>query len=95
MSVTPEEVRYLSALARLRFTPDEEARLAADLTRIVDYMDELRELDVEAVEPMAHVLDSTNVVRPDEVRQRISRQEALNNAPDASEEFFRVPRVIE
>ena len=95
MKVSLEQVRQIAALARLEFSPDEEERLAHDLSRILDYVEKLEELDVTDVEPMSHVLDLYNVMRSDESRTRISRDEALSNAPDADAEYFRVPKVIE
>lgn len=95
MSVTRDDVRHIASLARLRFTEPEAERMAAEMTRILDYVEKLRELDTDGVPPMAHVLDLHNVFRPDGVAERISREDALRNAPDADGEFVRVPKVIE
>ncbi|NNE35325.1 MAG: Asp-tRNA(Asn)/Glu-tRNA(Gln) amidotransferase subunit GatC [Rhodothermales bacterium] len=95
MKVTKEQVRHIAALARLRFDREEEEGVAEELSRILDYVEKLNELDVSDVPPMAHVLDLDNVVRPDVVAARISREEALSNAPDADDTYFRVPKVIE
>lgn len=95
MKVTIEQVREIAVLARLRFSEEEEASLATDLSRILDYVEQLEELDISAVEPMSHVLDLHNVVRPDVPFTRISRSDALDNAPDADAEYFRVPKVID
>ncbi len=95
MSVSIEEVRYLAALARLRFSDEEEKRIAGQLSEVLDYMEKLNELDTSGVPPMSHVLDLHSVSRDDEVAQRISREEALKNAPDADGSYFRVPKVIE
>jgi aspartyl-tRNA(Asn)/glutamyl-tRNA(Gln) amidotransferase subunit C len=95
MSVTPDDVRAIASLARLRFTDAERERLAGELSRILDYVDQLDELDTADVPPMAHVLDAPNVFRPDRVEQRITRDEAFANAPDADGRYFRVPKVIE
>lgn len=95
MSITVEEVRYIAELARLRFEPEEEERLARQMSDILAYMEKLNELDTAAIPPMSHVLDLYNVFRDDAVEQRISREEALSNAPDADGEYFRVPKVIE
>ncbi|MEX0600613.1 MAG: Asp-tRNA(Asn)/Glu-tRNA(Gln) amidotransferase subunit GatC [Rhodothermales bacterium] len=95
MAVTVDEVKYIASLARLRFTDEEERRLAGQMSEILDYVDKLNELDTSAVPPMSHVLDLYNVTRDDEVEQRITRDEALENAPDADSEYFRAPKVIE
>mgnify|MGYP003147269524 CR=1 FL=1 len=95
MAVPPDEVRRLATLARLRFTPDEEQKLAGEMTRIVDYIDQLKEVDVEGVEPLLHVLDLENVFRPDVPDQRITREQALSNAPKSDGDYVRVPKVID
>jgi aspartyl-tRNA(Asn)/glutamyl-tRNA(Gln) amidotransferase subunit C len=95
MALTVEEVRYMAALARLRFSDDEEKLLATQMSSILDYMAKLDEIDTDGVPPMSHVLDIVNVFRPDEVQTRISHEQALDNAPDADGEYFRVPKVIE
>ena len=95
MSVTPEEVRHIAKLARLRLSGDEQEVMAEQLSSILDYIEQLNELDVTGVEPMSHVLDLVNATRDDVVEQRVSHEEALKNAPSADSDYFRVPRVIE
>lgn len=95
MSVTVEEVRHIADLARLRFSDEEEEQLAEEMNQVLDHMDKLSELDTEDVEPMSHVLDISNVYRDDEAEQRITREEALKNAPHADHQYFRVPKVID
>ena len=95
MSVSIDEVRYIAALARLSFSEEEEVRMAEQLSKVLDYVEKLNELDTSGVPPMSHVLDLHSVFREDVVEQRITRDEALENAPDADGTFFRVPKVIE
>lgn len=95
MQVTLDQVSHVASLARLRFSDEERVEMARQMTKILEYMDKLNELDVEGVEPMSHVLDLFNVTRPDEPVQRITRDEALSNAPDAGDAYFRVPKVID
>lgn len=95
MRVTTDDVRHIASLARLRFSAAEQERLAGELSRILDYVDQLDELDTSDVPPMEHVLDAQNVVRPDRAERRISRDDALANAPDTDGTHFRVPKVIE
>lgn len=95
MSVTVEEVRHIADLARLRFSDDEEEQLAEEMNQVLDHMDKLSELDTEDVEPMSHVLEISNVFRDDEAEQRITREEALKNAPHADHQYFLVPKVID
>ena len=94
MAISVEDVRYIAGLARLSFSEEEEERLAHEMSAILDYMEQLNELDTTGVPPMAHVLDLENVFRDDRAEARISREEALQNAPDADGTYFRVPKVI-
>jgi aspartyl-tRNA(Asn)/glutamyl-tRNA(Gln) amidotransferase subunit C len=95
MSVTREDVRHVAQLAHLQFSDAEEAQMANELSRILDYVDKLDELDTAGVPPMSHVLDVTNVFRPDEVKATIDRASALELAPNADNEYFRVPKVVD
>ena len=95
MAISVDEVRYIAALARLRFSEEEEQHLADQMSAILAYMEKLDELNTTEVPPMSHVLDLYNVYREDVVKERITPEEALHNAPDADGEYFRVPKVIE
>jgi aspartyl-tRNA(Asn)/glutamyl-tRNA(Gln) amidotransferase subunit C len=95
MSITLEDVRYIAALARLHFSEAEEQQMARQMEAILGYMAKLNELDTADVPPMVHVLDLYNVFREDQVVARITHAEALQNAPEADGDYFRVPKVIE
>ena len=88
-------VEHLSRLARLALTPDETERFGAQLGKILEYVEALNGLDTTGVEPTSHVLDIQNVVREDEIRPSLARDEALANAPDGTGQFYRVPKIIE
>ncbi len=91
----PEEVREVAKLARLELTEDEMSTYAEQLTKVLDYVELLNEVDTEGVEPMVHALDQGNVFRPDEVRPCLSPQDALANAPKTDGKYFQVPQVID
>ncbi|HTP49550.1 MAG TPA: Asp-tRNA(Asn)/Glu-tRNA(Gln) amidotransferase subunit GatC [Anaeromyxobacteraceae bacterium] len=96
MSLSIEEVRRIAALARLRLEPAEEARLAGELSAILDYVRLLEELDVSRVEPMTHALAGEGTpLREDRVVACLSPEKALANAPAREGNYFRVPRIIE
>lgn len=95
MSVSRDEVQRVAQLARLEFSAEEEERMAEELSRILDYVEKLEELDTSGVPPMSHVLDVTNVFRADEVEARIDQDQALEPAPETKEGYFQVPKVIE
>ena len=93
--ISREDVEHVARLTRLHLTPGEAEQMQAQLSGILAYIDTLRTLDVEAVEPTSHAVPLVNVMREDEIRPSLSPSEALANAPDPSGEFFRVPRILE
>ena len=88
-------VRHVAHLARLWITDEEVARYAAQLSTILAYVEQLNELDTSGVEPTAHALPVANVFREDEVRPPLDAAQALDNAPDRQDDFFRVPKVLD
>ncbi len=94
MAVTRDEVKHIAKLAKLSLTEQEEINFQKELSNIIDYMDKLNEVDITNVESLSHPITVENVFREDEVKKSISREEVLKNAPDATEEFFKVPKVI-
>ncbi|HLM37679.1 MAG TPA: Asp-tRNA(Asn)/Glu-tRNA(Gln) amidotransferase subunit GatC [Gaiellaceae bacterium] len=86
-----DQVLHVAKLARLKLTDDEVDRMAAELSKILGHVETMNELDLEGVEPTSHVVDLTNVLREDVPRSGLSRQKALEQAPDAAEGGFRVP----
>ena len=93
--ISREEVQHVARLARLHLTDEEAERMREQLDAILAYIDKLRELDVEGVEPTAHAVPLVNVMRDDALAPCLPQQQALANAPDRADEFFRVPRIIE
>jgi aspartyl-tRNA(Asn)/glutamyl-tRNA(Gln) amidotransferase subunit C len=89
------EIDRLALLARLDLSEDEKKLFSKQLGSIIDYIDKLNELDTTDVEPTAHVLPVKNVFRDDETRPSLPRDKALQNAPDAKDGFYKVPRIIE
>lgn len=94
MSVTIKDVEYIAGLAKLTFSEEELAELTADMTRILDYMKKLNELNTDDVEPLSNPLDLSNVFREDIPGQSLSTFEALKNTPDSDDKYFKVPKVI-
>ena len=93
--ISREEVQHVARLARLHLTDEEAERMREQLDAILAYIDKLRELDVEGVEPTAHAVPLVNVMRDDALAPCLPQEAALANAPDRAGEFFRVPRIIE
>ncbi|MEQ8412688.1 MAG: Asp-tRNA(Asn)/Glu-tRNA(Gln) amidotransferase subunit GatC [Erythrobacter sp.] len=100
MSVTREEVAKIASLARIRMTEEELARMAPELSGILDWVEQLGEVDVTGIEPMSAVIPNTLRLRADEVDADPltggnRREDVLANAPVAEHGFFGVPKVIE
>jgi aspartyl-tRNA(Asn)/glutamyl-tRNA(Gln) amidotransferase subunit C len=94
MSVTRKDVEHIAELARLTFNDTELESFTHQLNQILDYMEKLNELDTENVEPLSHPVEGNNVFRGDELKPSVPTEEALKNAPDKDEQFFKVPKVI-
>ena len=95
MSVTPDDVRRIARLARLA-TPEERLEpLAQEINGILGWIEQLGEVDVEGVEPMASAVDRSLPLRDDEVTDGDRRDDVLANAPRSEEGFFVVPKVVE
>jgi len=95
VKITSKEVLYVAELARLELSPGEVDRFTTQLNSILEYMDQLNELDTTEVEPTSHVLPLTNVLREDEVGHSLSLDEVLANAPEHDKDHFVVPKIIE
>ena len=94
MGVGPEVVDYVAGLARLRLDDAEKDALAADLARVLEFVEQLDGVDITDVPPTKHVIGLSNVERPDTARPCLPPDEALANAPDADEDHFVVPKVL-
>ena len=90
-----EDLQHAVKLARIELSAEEEGRLGSQLDDILKYVDKLNELDVEGVEPTAHAVPLTNVLRKDERRESLSHEAAMRNAPKTSNGLFIVPKIVE
>jgi aspartyl-tRNA(Asn)/glutamyl-tRNA(Gln) amidotransferase subunit C len=93
--ISREEVEHVARLARLALGEGEVERMREQLSGILAYIDKLRALDTTAVEPTTHAVPMVNVMRDDEPGPCLPQDEALAAAPDRSDDFFRVPRILE
>ncbi len=94
MKITIEEVEHVAELARLEVGAEEKQRLTEQMNRILLYMEKLNELETEGVLPTSHAIDLHNAFREDVVQESMNRTDTLDNAPEANEDEFIVPRVI-
>ena len=88
-------IEDVGILAKLELSREEREAAKRDMSRMLDYVDKLNELDTEGVEPMSHLFPVHNVFREDEVINADSREQILANAPEQKDGAFKVPRTIE
>jgi aspartyl-tRNA(Asn)/glutamyl-tRNA(Gln) amidotransferase subunit C len=89
-----EQVLKVAHLARLELTPEEEVQFTTQLNDILDYIQQLSELDVTNVLPTTRAIDISNVTREDELQPYVDREAILNCAPEQEGEFFKVPKIL-
>ncbi len=94
MAVDKLTVKKIATLAKLEFNEEQTVSIQQDLSRMLDFVNKLNEVDTNNVEPLVYMLDEPSILRMDEAVQEISQQEALKNAPDKDTDFFKVPKVI-
>lgn len=94
MEVNDAMVDKLANLARLSFNDAEKQEIKTDLQRMIAFVEKLNELDLDGVEPLLHMSGEVNVLREDEIKGSVSREQALKNAPQHDDQFFKVPKVI-
>ena len=92
--ITRKEVEKVANLARLNFEEDELDAFTGQLNDILNHIEELNELDTSNVEPTAHALDITNVMREDEAGASFPVEEIMANAPEHEKDSFLVPKII-
>jgi aspartyl-tRNA(Asn)/glutamyl-tRNA(Gln) amidotransferase subunit C len=95
MKITRAEVEHVARLARLELTEEEKDTFTGQMDAILAYVEKLNELDTAGIIPTAHAVPMENAFREDLLVPSIGTDNALANAPDRVEDFFRVPKVIE
>jgi aspartyl-tRNA(Asn)/glutamyl-tRNA(Gln) amidotransferase subunit C len=94
MKIDDQIIDKISRLAYLEFGEEEKEKIRQDLEQILTFVEKLRELNTENVEPLVYLSDKTDVLREDRMIPTLSTEEALLNAPEKSGRFFKVPKVI-
>ncbi len=95
MSISKEEVKHIAKLSKLNLTEQELDKYTNDLSDIVNFANELSNIDVDGIKPTAHILDIKNVFRKDEVQPSYDREQILKNAPSKDAGCISVPKVVE
>jgi aspartyl-tRNA(Asn)/glutamyl-tRNA(Gln) amidotransferase subunit C len=95
MSLSKAEVEHVARLARLGLTEAEKEEFTWQLNEIITFVEKLKELDTTGIEPTAHAIPIQNVFRADEIKPSLDPEQALANAPDRINDFFKVPKLLE
>ena len=95
MTIDLKTIKHISKLSRISVDDEKAKKLAGDMNSIFDFIEKLKELDTDNVEPLTSVAETTLKLRVDEVKTGNIREQVLKNSPDENEDFFVVPRVVE
>ncbi len=94
-TINEDTVRHIATLSRLKLSDEEVQEFTEELTAILSYINQLEEVDVTNVEPTAHAIAVSNVLRADEIKPSLAQEKALANAPAREGSFFKVPKVLD
>ncbi len=94
MPLEKAQVEHIARLARLKLSPEEIEKLTPEMAVVIEYFEQLQLVDTDGVEPRDQFITAENVFRDDVVRPSLTREQALDNAPESDGEFFQVPKVI-
>ena len=89
-----EQVRKVAYLARLNITETEEEQFTTQLNSILDYFEQLSELDTENVPPTTRAIETSNITRPDKLEPFAYKEDLRNSAPEQDGDYFRVPKIM-
>ncbi|RKD28998.1 Asp-tRNA(Asn)/Glu-tRNA(Gln) amidotransferase subunit GatC [Thermohalobacter berrensis] len=95
MDISKEDVKHVAKLARLEFSQEEIEDFTQKFASVIEYVEKLKEVDVEGIEPTYHVHPIKNVMREDKVGKSMDRDKVLSNAPDKETGFFKIPNVLD
>ena len=96
MAVTKQDVEKIAKLAKLKFSEEEKEKLQGEMNQVLEYIDTLNEIpDLDKVEPLENINNTENVFREDISENTLTREDALKNAPEKTENFFKVPKVLD
>lgn len=95
MKISEEEVRHVATLSKLAFSEEETSQFATTLTKIVDMVELLNEVDTEVVAITTTMADRKNVMRPDLAQAGTNREDLFKNVPEKENNFIKVPAILE
>ena len=94
MEVNNKLIQDIAKLSKLKFDDSAEEKMKVDLEKMLDFVDKLREIDTEGVDPLIYMSEEVNVLREDKVTEETSQKDALKNAPVKDSDYFKVPTVL-
>ena len=95
MTIDLNTIKHISKLSRISVDDEKAKKLAGDMNLIFDFIEKLKELDTDNVEPLTSVVETTLKLRNDDVKSKNIKDQILKNSPEENEDFFVVPRVVE
>lgn len=95
MKIEKDKIKHVAHLARIGLNQEEEELFSSQLNDILSYIEKISEIDTSGIEPTNHAVDMGNVFRDDKPKKSLSNADALSNAPDKKDGFFKVPKIIE
>ena len=95
MKISKQDVEKIAHLARLELDPSKTEDIQSSINNVLEWMEALNQVDTTGVEPLVHMTSSINQFSEDVALQNLNRQTALDLAPDANDQYFKVPQVIE
>lgn len=95
MKIDTKVVDELAHLARLSYENEAKQEIVTELNKIIAFVEKLEEVNTDGVEPLIYMVDETNITRVDSMKQDVTQDEGLKNAPKKDSDYFRVPKVIE
>lgn len=93
--VSKEVVKHMAELSKLEFSDEELDHFTEEFSKIIEYVAQLTEIDTEGVEPTYNISQKTQPLREDVVRESLSREEVLKNAPEEQYGYFKLPNIME
>ena len=94
MKLDKNTVKRIADLSKLEFTSDETTAILKDMNQMLEFIDQLKELDTTNIDPLIHMTEDENILREDDAITGASQQEALKNAPSKDSTYFKIPKIL-
>jgi aspartyl-tRNA(Asn)/glutamyl-tRNA(Gln) amidotransferase subunit C len=95
MKIDRASIKKIAHLARLEFDENSAEKMSEDMSQILDWVEQLNEVDTSQVEPLTTMSSEVNVMREDKVGAHLDHEDGLKNAPKRDSDYFRVPKVLD